>query len=125
MKTHSDRAGRHGLAFTSTTVLAGLLLTGCSSWQPQFDPNGIPAARYRVGGGFEIDYRAPATGTAMVVEETSRRVWVTQSLDELETFSFRMEAGDPALHERLGPNAGQASFSLYFVPAKEQPEAKP
>lgn len=104
--------------------LAGLLLTGCSNLQPQFDANGIPAPRYRVGGGYEIDYRAPATGTAVVVEDTSHRVWVTQSVDELESFSFRISADDSDLHERLGQNAGEAKFSLYFVPAKVQPETK-
>ncbi len=105
-------------------ALTGLLFTGCSSLQPEFDANGIPAARYRVGGGFEIDYRAPATGTAVVVEDTSRRVWVTQSLDELETFTFRISADDPDLHERLGQNASAAKFSLYFLPtnAKQRNE---
>lgn len=120
MKTQAIQAILRPSILASAAGLAGLLFTGCSSLQPQFDANGIPAARYRVGGGYEIDYRAPATGTAVVVEDTSHRVWVTQSVDELESFTFRISADDPDLHERLGQNASEAKFSLYFLPAKSK-----
>ncbi len=126
MKLQANQAILRTSILTLVVALTGLLFTGCSNLQPQFDANGIPAARYRVGGGFEIDYRAPVTGTAVVVEDTSHRVWVTQSVDELESFTFRISADDADLHERLGPNASAATFSLYFVPAnaKQRNEKK-
>lgn len=117
MKPQTNQAILRTSVLTSAVALTGLLITGCSSLQPPFDANGIPAARYRVGGGFDIDYHASATGTAVVVEDTTRRIWVTESIEEGDSFRFQIRADDSDLHERLGQNASEAKFSLYFLPA--------
>lgn len=126
MKSQTNQAILRPSVLISAVALTGLLITGCSNLQSPFDANGIPAARYRVGGGFDIDYLAPTTGTAVVVETTTHRVWVTQSVERGELFSFHLSADDSDLHERLSQNASEAKFSLYFLPAnpKQRNEEK-
>ena len=83
---------------------------------------GIPAARYQVGGGFEIDYTAPADGTVYVVDQTSKRILTMESLEEGDNFSFSFFAyGDEYSALGLVPSA---KIALYFVPVSTQPEEK-
>ena len=101
-----------------------LCLAGCSalstSSQGPFTKNGIPHSRYLVGGGYAIEYVAPADGTAYWVEETTQKILQTQSLNAGDKFEFTASDTD-SVKEALGIDFKDTKFTLYFVPV-EAPE---
>ncbi|UCG50233.1 MAG: hypothetical protein JSU94_10660, partial [Phycisphaerales bacterium] len=62
-------------------VLGGCATTGMST---AFDKDGLPKQQYYVGGGLQIHYQAPGVpGNIYVVEENSRTLLITATLDKL------------------------------------------
>ena len=93
------------------SVVSLLLVAGCAS-------PGLPARSRQVGGGLSVDWRAPQAGTAMIREETTRRIVATQSLGEGDTFAFPDHDNHrEALFKLFGePMPTNLVFVLYFVP---------
>ena len=101
-------------------AIAIVLSSGCTS-PDAIRSDGIPHSRYMVGGGYMIKYKAPSPGTAYFVEESSRKIIATQSLDEGEVFDIDMSVTDDSFIqglERIGVEPDQAKFTLYFVPGR-------
>lgn len=104
------------------TGVAMLLVAGCAS-------SGLPRGARWVGGGVAIEYDAPRDGTVILIERTSRRILVTESLSQGDEFQFRPGYGssDEVLLRVFGPPgadgvaAGMPTntfLDLYFVPAQ-------
>ena len=91
--------------------------------------DGLPSAKYLVGGGPSIDWTAPADGVAYFADATSRKMIQTKSLDEGKRFEVEMELTDEDVLrtlKNLGIDPQKAKFQLYFIPAQtEEPELKP
>jgi hypothetical protein len=107
----------------STFVLGGCATTGMSG---AFDKDGLPKQQYYVGGGFHINYRAPGVpGNVYVVEENSKKLLVTESLDKDKDFSLDVDPKDEDIHMQLktiGMDPLNLKFSLYFVPQQQAEE---
>ena len=106
---------------TLATLLLALSLSaaGCyggPSFNKAFNSNGIPKHQYLVGGGFEIEYVAPANGTAYWVEESTQKILETKSVSSGDKAEFK---GD--LRQVLGIDLKDIKLTLYFVPV-EAPE---
>jgi hypothetical protein len=84
-----------------------------------------------VGGGLQIEYRAPADGTAILFERTSGRIVATESLERGSDFDFdasrqsRAEILSSMFATNNGADSDQALsiptntyFELYFVRVK-------
>ena len=100
-----------------------LCLAGCSalptSSEGAFTESGIPHSRYLVGGGFSIEYIAPANGTAYWVEETSGKILQTKSMNSGDKAEFGGGSLDPEqIKQALGIDIKDTKFTLYFVPEK-------
>ncbi len=95
-----------------------LVLAGCSG-NRSLQADGLPGDEYLVGGGMMIDWEAPATGTAYLVEKTTGKVIETRSLDKGDRFSFSLAAAGPqlqAFEHAIGINFSEARLLLYFHP---------
>jgi hypothetical protein len=107
----------------STLVLGGCATTGMSD---AFDKDGLPKQQYYVGGGFHINYRAPGVpGDVYVVEENSKKLIATESLDKEKVFSLNFDTSEEDVHMRLkemGIDPLNLKFSLYFVPQQQAEE---
>ena len=108
----------------STLLLAlSLSAAGCYGgpyFNKAFNSNGIPKHQYLVGGGFVIEYVAPANGTAYWVEETTQKILETKSLSSGDKAEFK--GGDPEqIKQVLGIDFADIKLTLYFVPV-EAPE---
>ena len=107
----------------SALVFGGCATTGMSS---AFDKDGLPKQQYYVGGGVGINYRAPGVpGNIYVVEENSRTLLATESLDELQVYNFNIDPMDDDIHMRLktiGIDPLNLKFALYFVPQQQAEE---
>ena len=107
-------------ACTLLLLVCMVALLGCRTASP-FAKDGIPKQCYRVGGGVELYYRAPVTGTIWFVEDNSRTIISSKSLEPGKVFS---ESVDPRSEgwredlETLGIYPSDARFSLYFVPSR-------
>jgi hypothetical protein len=79
-----------------------------------------------VGGGLTINWTAPTKGTAILVEQNSRRFITTESLDAGDTFRFQPLGGtngvvqEEQLKMLLGMPPDLANLILYFRPAPEK-----
>ncbi len=98
--------------------LAALLLAvGCAS------TSSLPSGAKRVGGGLQIEWNAPAEGTAILVETTTGKTVATKSVsDGGEGFSFDLSSQrDTDTLEAIFPTMPtNAKFVLYFVPSPEK-----
>jgi hypothetical protein len=107
----------------SALVLGGCATTGMSD---AFDKDGLPKQQYYVGGGFSVEYRAQRVpGNVYVVEENSRKLIVTESLDKDQVYSFTFESMDDEVQKNLkamGMDPLNLKFSLYFVPQQQAEE---
>lgn len=105
---------------TYVGVLAMILFmaTGCSVFQENngiTTRGGLPDARWQVGGGLNIDYTAPEDGTAYLVDLSSKRYLVMESVMEGSSFTFW-----PSSDEELrlaGIDPAKTKIAFYFVPA--------
>jgi len=98
-------------------VLAAIWLGGCSSVsRPIIMGSGIPEDKYLVGGGWEINYTAPADGTVCLVERSSYKLLETTTVEEGDTYEKSIDPHADEL-EALGISPKTAKFQLFFVPA--------
>ncbi len=99
-------------------ALTILMLVGCST-SPLLQPDGLPGEQYLVGGGMMIDWEAPATGTAYLVEKASGKIIETRSLAQGDSYTFSVSSGGQAaeFEKMLGVRFSEARFLLYFQPA--------
>ena len=100
-----------------------LVLAGCSglSTEGPLTKNGIPHSRYLVGGGFSIEYVAPANGTVYWVEETTQKILQTKSVNSGDKAEF--SGLDPdSVKQALGIDFKDTKFTLYFVPIEAAEE---
>jgi hypothetical protein len=95
-----------------------LSLAGCvSPSSGKFRANSLPDERYLVGGGFSIEYVAPADGTVYWVEETTEKILQMKSVASGEKVEFGSEGMDPEeVKKVLGIELKDAKFTLYFIP---------
>jgi hypothetical protein len=79
---------------------------------------GLPDERYVVGGGSMIDWKAPAAGTAYLVEKTTGKIIETRSMEPGDNFGFSVGSGSQRaeFERRLGINFSDVELWLYFVP---------
>lgn len=97
-------------------------LAGCAT-------STLPSGARLVGGGLMVEYKAPADGTAILIERTSGRIVATESLGEGDKFDFHpnLQAYDEVLFRMFGDTNATADggvvvvptntfFQLYFVP---------
>ncbi|MBP8303641.1 MAG: hypothetical protein KBE04_05895 [Phycisphaerae bacterium] len=113
-------------------LLAAMGLVGCeASLQTgaslardrQFTQRGVPARQYLVGGGFKINYTAPADGTVYWVEETTGKILETTSVTEDEDVEFEVNLSDiepDEFERRIGVDVAKAKMGLYFIPRSEK-----
>ena len=101
--------------FQCTAVWAMIMvLAGCTATHPNFTRRSIPLKSFLVGGGFTIQYIAPAEGIAYWVEETSQKILETQSMRLGDKAEFD---GEPEqLAEALGIPKEKVRLTLYFIP---------
>lgn len=89
---------------------------GCSIFRMSaFRSDGIPYEKYQVGGGWDIEYKAPAPGTVYLVEARSSKPIETKSLDEGDTYRQVIDPGESRLKD-MGIDPTVARFQLYFIP---------
>ena len=79
---------------------------------------GVFSKEYYIGGGYEIKWTAKETGTAFLVEETTKKILKTESLEEGADFVMSLEGirGDEEFETLFGVKLAEAQFSLYFIP---------
>lgn len=88
--------------------------TGCQTSRTMSN-NGVPSKNYLVGGGYNVDFTAPAKGIAYVVEETTQRVIQLKSMDRDDRFRAEIDNGEDS-EKILGIKPSAARFTFYFVP---------
>jgi hypothetical protein len=109
-------------------IVLAAALAGCAT-------SDLPKGARFVGGGLMVDYEAPADGTAILIERTSRRIVATESLSEGTNFKFGpgSQSYDEVLFRMFAPTDSvegsgvvvvptNAFFQLYFVPQKAKKE---
>jgi hypothetical protein len=81
----------------------------------------LPGRQYLVGGGLNIEWRAPEAGTVFLVEKKTGKLVETHSLEEGDVFSFIVDSTVRAqeLGDILGISLAKTQFLLYFEPAGE------
>jgi hypothetical protein len=111
------------LIFAGIVVLAAITLPGCGSSMigptDDFNSNGLPKQKYLVGGGLDVEWVAPQAGTAYLVEQNTRKIVVTKSLEAGERFEFSPGSAEPKEAKQIfGVEMSKLKFMLYFVPAE-------
>lgn len=103
------------LAQLLATLGLATLVTGCTSTTSN---TGLPHGSRVVGGGLSIEWQAPERGSAILREETTRRVVATKTLDAGDSFDFPQTSDQmEALNRLFGdPMPTNLTFVLYFVP---------
>jgi len=100
-----------------------LNLAGCSSLSSssnrEFTKKGIPQQKYLIGGGFEISYMPHIAGTAYWVDENTKRILVTETVEAEEAVIFGQN--NDVFEESYGIPIKDAKLSLYFIPNTELP----
>ena len=82
-----------------------------------FGEDGIPLDAYRVGGGFQIRYIAPAAGAAYLVERQTGALLGTESLQREQLYEFIATSEVIEEFRRVEIDISRSEFVLYFVPA--------
>lgn len=91
----------------------------CSRPVAAFTDKGLPKPCYFVGGGFDLQYKAPCDGTLYVVEETSKKIVVTRSLATDDRYEETFSIDDLQAREAFGKRMSELDFNLYFIPATD------
>lgn len=111
---------KNRLILSILLLSVALSLAGCvsqSSSSPNFTKNGLPAKQFQVGGGYSIDYVAPADGTVYWVEETTEKILEMRSVAAGDKVEFGSEGIEPEeVKKALGIELKDAKFTLYFIP---------
>ncbi len=99
-------------------------LAGCHS-EERFRPEYLAGESRLVGGGLKIEWRAPEAGTVYLVEEHTRKLVQTFTLESGETYKFTVESVVDAddIETLLGIDIDDAQFLLYFKPVGESGSA--
>ncbi|HPD48249.1 MAG TPA: hypothetical protein P5279_01555 [Anaerohalosphaeraceae bacterium] len=101
--------------------LAAVGVVGCGRQvhrtEGDFTKCGIPERQFLVGGGFEVRYVAPADGTVFWVEERTRRIVVTRTVQKGEEVRLGERPAWRDLEDTLGMYVRRMKLSLYFVPS--------
>jgi hypothetical protein len=102
--------------------VSALFATGCASFQKtSFGFNGLPQEQYRVGGGFDIEYGAPAEGTFYLVDQSTGKFVITKDVTEGDTFEFSIDSQNIDDETRAcGVDTRKSKLVLYFVPKPKQ-----
>ncbi len=109
---------------TGRTICAGglmvlfVLMSGCGT-NRSLQADGLPDEEYLVGGGMMINWDAPTTGTAYLVEKTTGRIVETRSMQRGDTYDFSIgSTGQAVEFEKVfGVKLAEARLLLYFEPA--------
>ena len=105
-------------------VLSVMTLVGCTSLPSSsgdFDSKGLPNSKYFVGGGLDIQWRAPQPGTAYLVDEKTARIVITRSLDTDDEYEFDPGSIESDVAKQIfGVNLNELKFSLYFIPTNQE-----
>lgn len=101
-----------------------LVFAGCHS-QERLRPKYLAGESRLVGGGLKIEWQAPETGTVYLVEEHTRKLVQTFTLESGETYKFSVETAVDAddIETLLGIDIDEAQFLLYFKPVEESRSA--
>ena len=79
--------------------------------------NGLPKAKFQVGGGLLSQWRTPKIGMIYVVEESTKKIVLTKFLDSDELFNFNFDTiSSGGFEDYLGGDLTKLNFSLYFIP---------
>ena len=111
-------------------VLSAVILPGCGSFVSDmgnnFNSDGLPKQKFFVGGGLQIDWIAPVDGTIYLVEENTRKILMTKSLEAGEDFELSVsDMNSDEAKKLLGvSDISKLNFSLYFIPTKETPSGE-
>jgi hypothetical protein len=113
-------AGNHRVGGSSIVVAVvvglGMIVAGCNTVS---QAPGLPRGVQAVGGGLQIYWKAPSDGTVYLVEQASRKIIETKSLDAGEIYEFDIDAEDAEVFEKVtGLNLTPARLALYFKPAE-------
>jgi hypothetical protein len=100
------------------SLLVVLAAGGCEAGKPSPVVR-LPDAPQMVGGGMMIEWKAPARGTAYLVEKQTNKIVETRSLEEGEVYCFAATSVVQAdeFEQMLGIRFARARFLLYFEPA--------
>jgi len=115
----NKRSYQHVIALVLVVSLLGVLAAGgCGAGKPSAVVR-LPDAPQMVGGGMMIEWKAPARGTAYLVEKQTNKIVETRSLEEGEVYSFAATSVVQAdeFEQMLGIRFARARFLLYFEPA--------
>ena len=100
-------------------VLAVLTMVGCGSGGV-LNRDGLPSKKYLVGGGLMIEWEASDSGTVYLVEETTKKILITQSVEYKEDVSFSPGSDSQEDFESLlGIKPADAKLLLFFIPESE------
>ena len=94
-----------------------LLAVGCAS------TSNVPSGAKVVGGGLEIDWEAPADGTAILMETTTGKTVATKSVAEGGAgfrFDLTTQQDADTLQAIFPTMPTNAQFVLYFVPSPKK-----
>jgi|GEM_PF-1129960 len=116
--------GRNGALGTIAVmaVIAGLTMlgAGCRTIAPALGTD-LPRDAQIVGGGFQIDWIAPADGTVLLYERKAGKLVETKSLSEGDSYEFEIDLSDEEATETFKKAFGipvkDARLVLYFKPA--------
>jgi len=113
-----DAGARRAMCVAGWLMIMFLMLGGCRT-NPPLQADGLPGEEFLIGGGMMIDWEAPATGTAYLVEKTSGKILETRSLNQGDSYTFSVTSGGQAadFEKMLGVKFAEARFLLYFQPS--------
>jgi hypothetical protein len=98
------------------------LSTGCQS---PLKSNGMPSAKYLVGGGPAIDWRAKCDGIVYYVDATTQKIIQTKTVTQGENYEMELDLTDEEVKQTMkliGIDLQKAKFQLYFVPDRIKSE---
>lgn len=109
-----------GIAVTAALMMG---IAGCSALGPLQGAD-LPRDAQIVGGGFTIEWIAPADGTVLLYERKSGKLVETESLSEGDSYDFEMDLNDEEVtqtfEKAFGIPVKDARLVLYFKPARGQ-----
>ncbi|HSV98662.1 MAG TPA: hypothetical protein VLI39_00710 [Sedimentisphaerales bacterium] len=119
---------RRSCVSVGIAVIAALMMgiAGCSTLGPLQGAD-LPRDAQIVGGGFRVDWIAPADGTVLLYERKSGKLVETESLSEGDSYEYDMDLSDEEVtqtfEKAFGIPVKDARLVLYFKPAPASVEA--
>lgn len=103
------------------TAVVGLMMfgAGCRTIGP-LQGTDLPRDVQIVGGGFRIEWVAPADGTVYLYEKKSGKIVETESISEGDSYEFEMDLDAEVaqtFENAFGTPLKEAKLVLYFKPA--------